>query len=309
MIPRLLPKLTQILLSYPKDPTILASISAKLLRPISFTQALTLASEDALTQALQSSAPSAANLAIAVIAKAAQSPSNTAILSTMKGVVETFLRTWLNTPDVGVGEKATKALGDLLEVDCGQRPAAALETQMGGLQISAGMAPGQGLLWRRIFHDREIYDLVFSLCSSETIGTGEGQLDERQKSLAQARLLRVLPRLAVLDFQAITHTQFPDVEKTYGGKQPGLLYFATVEMVNKDEDLLMHITLVDSFGEILSFMSMVELPPTTLNYLGALVKKLATEDASLRSSLEATALNPETLPELVDLLNKLNEHA
>ena len=89
----------------------------KLLRPVPFTQALTLASEDALIQALRSPAPAAAILAITVIAKAARSPGDTAILSIMKGVVENLIRTWLSTPYVEVGEKATKVLGDLLEVD------------------------------------------------------------------------------------------------------------------------------------------------------------------------------------------------
>jgi len=77
LIPRLLPNLTQILLVYQADPTILASLTIKLLKPVSFTQALTLASEDALIQALQSTAPAAIILAITVVEKAARSPSDT----------------------------------------------------------------------------------------------------------------------------------------------------------------------------------------------------------------------------------------
>jgi hypothetical protein len=280
----------------------------KLLRPVPFTQALTLASEDALIQALRSPAPAAAILAITVIEKAARSPSDTAILSIMKGVVENFLRTWLSTPHVEVGEKATKALGDLLEVDCDRRSSAGIDTKMSGLQLASNMPPGQGLLWRRIFQDREIYDLLFSLCSFHTIGTGEGQLDERQKSLAQARLLRVLPRLVVLDFQTITHSQFPEIEERYGVDQQGVLYFAAVDMVNKEEDMLMHITVIDFFAEFLEVMSTTELTKTTMDYLAALMKKVASTDATLYKSLEAMALSPETSPELVDLLVKLNEY-
>jgi hypothetical protein len=281
----------------------------KLLRPVPFTQALTLASEDALIQALRSPAPAAAILAIAVIEKAARSPSDTAILSIMKGVVENFLRTWLSTPHVEVGEKATKALGDLLEVDCDRRSSAGIDTKMSGLQLASNMPPGQGLLWRRIFQDREIYDLLFSLCSFHTIGTGEGQLDARQKSLAQARLLRVLPRLAVLDFQTITHSQFPEIEERYGVDEQGVLYFAAVDMVNKEEDMLMHITVIDFFAEFLEVMSTTELAKTTMDYLAALMKKVASTDATLYKSLEAMALSPETSPELVDLLVKLNEYS
>ncbi|EKD16789.1 uncharacterized protein L3040_006290 [Drepanopeziza brunnea f. sp. 'multigermtubi'] len=309
LIPRLLPNLTRILLTYEQDPTILASLSIKLIRPIQFTQVLTLASEDALIQALRSPAPSANLLAIIILEKATRSPGDTAILSIMRGVVESFLRTWLSTPDVGVGEKATMVLGDLLEVDCDRRSSASITTKMGGLQLAAGMAPGQGLLWRRVFQDREIYDAIFSLCSSTTIGTGEGQLDERQKSLAQARLLRILPRLATLDFQTITHTKFPDIEKKYNVGQPGILYFATVDMVNKEQDMLMHITLLDLFAEFLEMMSITELTKPTMDYLAALVKKVATSDPVMYKHLEAIAMSPETAensPELADLLLKLN---
>ena len=144
MIPRLLPNLTKILLTYEQDPTILASLTIKLLRPIKFTQALTLASEDALIQALRSPAPSAAILAITIIEKASRSPSDTAILSIMKGVVGSFIQTWLSTPHVEVGEKATRALGDLLEVDCDRRSSAGIHTKMNGLQLASGMPPGQG---------------------------------------------------------------------------------------------------------------------------------------------------------------------
>lgn len=310
LIPRLLPPLTQILLTYPHDPSILASLAIKLLNLVPFTQALTLASEDALIQALRSPFPTTNLLSLTILEKAARSPSDTAILSIMKGVVEQFIRTWLSSPHVGVGERATQVMGDLLEVDCDRRINAGVADRMNGLQIRSGMPPGQGLLWRRIFQDHEIYELIFSLCSSKTIGKGEGQLDERQKSLAQARLLRVLPRLAVLDFHTITHTHFPDIEKQYGSADGGngLLYFAAVDMVNKEEDMLMHITLIDFFAEFLEVMSTTEVTKPTMDYLAALMKKVVGTDETMYKSLEAMAINPETPPELVDLLVKLNEY-
>lgn len=225
----------------------------------------------------------------------------------MKGLVQAFIQAWLSAPQVEVGEKATKALGDLLEVDCDRRSSAGLDTKMSGLQIASNMPPGQGLLWRRIFQDREIYDSIFSMCSSSIIGSI--QLDEHQKSLAQARLLRVLPRLAVLDFNSITRTHFPDVERAFEVAQPGLLYFATVDMVDKEEDILMHITLIDFFAEFLEMMSFTELTKPTMDYIGALMKKVTGEDVTLYKSLEAMASNPEAAPELVDFLVKLNNYA
>lgn len=223
----------------------------------------------------------------------------------MKGLVKNFIRTWLSSPHVEVGEKATKVLGDLLEVDCDRRLSASLDTKMSGLQIASHMPPGQGLLWRRIFQDKEIYEMIFSLCSFRS--TGEPQLDPRQRSLAQARVLRVLPRLAVLDFSTIIKSHFPEVEKEFEVDEPGLLYFATIDMVDKEEDMLMHITLIDFVAELLEMMSYTELTKPTVVYLAHLMKMATSDDPRLYKSLEAIAMNEETEPELRGLLIKLNE--
>ena len=206
-----------------------------------------------------------------------------------------------------VGEKATRALGDLLEVDCDRR---SINTRMNGMDLASRTPPGQGLLWRRIFQDREIYEMIFSLCSFEAIGAGEGRLDERQKSLAQARLLRVLPRLAALDFHTISHTSFPDIEARYGLQQgeQGILWFAAADMVNKEEDMLMHITVIDFFAEFLEVMSTTEITQPTMDYLAALLKKVTQTDQTMYKSLELIAMNPESTPELIDLLVRLNKY-
>lgn len=244
-----------------------------------------------------------------VIEKASKAPSDTAILSIMKGVIAAFLRSWLSSPSVEVGEKATNTLGDLLEVDCDRVSAASLSNQMNGLEISTSKKPGQGLLWRRIFHDRDIYGLLVRLCASQNTGIGEDHLDERQKSLAQARMLRIIPRLAVLDFMAISRSDFTDITARYGLEKGelGLLYFATVQMVNK-EDMLMHITLIDFFAEFLDMLSMTQISGSTMEYLAQLMKTVTTDDKAMYKSLETLAMSPNSSPELVELLVKLNEY-
>jgi hypothetical protein len=223
----------------------------------------------------------------------------------MKTVVEAFMRIWLSTPDVEVGEKATKALGDLLDVDCDRR---SIVKRLNGMEITSHRQAGQGLLWRRIFQDIDIYELIFDLCSPKTIGTGEGQLDERQKSLAQARLLRLLPRLASLDFRIISHSNFPSIDRKYGlGAEQGILWFSAIHMVNKEEDMLMHITLIDFFAEFLEVLSTTEISPLMMEYLAKLLKKVTETDQTLYKSLESIAVNPESAPELVDLLVRLNQ--
>lgn len=243
-----------------------------------------------------------------VLEKASQAPSDTAILSLMKGVVAAFVRTWLSSPVVEVGEKGTNVLAALLEVDCDKASSARLNAHMNNLAISVRTAPGQGLLWRRIFNDREIYSLFYSLCSHSTTATGEGQLDERQKSLAQARLLRLLPRLAVLDFSTISHSCFPDVKAAYGlaNNDLGLLHFAAVKMVDK-QDMLMHITLIDFFAEFLDALSMTHMSEQTMKDLQNLMKSATVDDQVMFKSLELLATSPSSSPELVELLVKLNE--
>ncbi|KAI1003650.1 hypothetical protein K3495_g4554 [Podosphaera aphanis] len=309
VIPKLLPLLTQILPKYPRDPTLLASLSTKLLSSLPFSQILSVASEENLILALQSPFPSAALLGVTILSRAVAAPSHVAILSTMKPVVSALIRTWLSTPDTGLGEAATKLLGDLLETDYNHskylsEDGYGLNSSETAVKTSAG---GQGLLWRRIFQDQDIYELIFSLCSSKITALEDNQLDEHQKTLAQARLLALLPRLGVLDFQTISQSHFPEIERKYASRSLGLLSFATEEMIDKDQDLLMHIILVNFFGEFLNSMSMTRISPQNFASLEQLLKKLASEDASLRKSLKITAADPETTPELKVLLTRLKE--
>jgi hypothetical protein len=309
---KLLPILTQILTTNKNDPTVVSELALKLLKPVSFTQALTLASEDVLVQALQSPSPSTNILAIAVLEKAARAPGDTAILSVMRRVVGTFLRTWLSTPHVEVGERATKALGDLLSMDSDHRRAATYDSMMHGMEISSQTPPGQGLLWRRLFHDREIYHSLFDLCSFKTAGTGEGLLDVRQKSLAEARLLQILPRLVALNFKAVTTTNFPDIEQQFGMREgeDGILWFAATDMVNKEEDMLMHIMVIDFFPALLKVMSTGwGIPEQTgeYAYVKRLVKKVTATDIVVRKTLEAMEMDLDSPYALVSWLRFLRD--
>jgi hypothetical protein len=309
LIPRLLPTLTTILSTYPNDPSIIVSLAIKLLRPVKFKQAMQLASEDSLVLALQSPAPSANILAMTVLAKAAESTSDVAILSIMSGVVAALITTWLSSPSVEVGEMATRVLGDLLDMDCDRKSisTATINASLNGKPISIRPQSGQGLLWRRVFQDKKIYSSIFSLCSLHTTDTTLDQLDERQRSLAQARVLRILPRLAALDFSPISHSTFPEVERSHNvpeGKE-SLLYFACVLMVDKT-DVLMHITLVDFFREFLDTLSLTDISGSTMEYLDEFVTEAAREDEALSLALNELANSPSTSPELLELLHRLN---
>lgn len=306
VMPRLLPLLTKLLPSYPKNPGILSELSEKLLRSLEFTQVLAVAPEESLLLALQSPFPAANLLGINIISKASWAPSHTAILSNMKPLVHALIRVWLGSPDVTVGEAATQTLGDLLEMDCDCRKglSSSLITRVKDLTIGPDIPLGQGLLWRRIFQDQDIYKLLFSLCYLSSDENEESPLDRRQKSLAQGRLLRLLPRLATLNFQIITQSQFPMIEQTYIGQPSGILYFAATTMIDK-KDLLMNMILITFFGELLSLLSKETLSSSNFTVLHSLVKELVSKDVSLKQSIDATMENPETAPELQELLSRL----
>ena len=79
-------------------------------------------------------------------------------------------------------------------------------------------------------------------------------------------------------------------------------------MVNKEEDMLMHITVIDFFAEFLEVMSTTEITQATMDYLAALLRNATRTDQTMYKSLESIATNPETSPELVDLLVRLNQY-
>jgi hypothetical protein len=285
-IPVLLPKLTQILKTTPHDPAVPVSLSMKLLRPISFAQVLTLADEGSLTTALRSPAPAANILAMSILSKASNSPSDAAILSMMPNLVEEFLHCWLSSADVEVGENGSKVLGDILEVDCELSPPVAANG-INGTEVAIRKTPGQGRMWRRIFREERFIFLIVSHCK----GTAQGQTP-RQTTLAQGRVLRILPRLAALNFAAVTISPYSFLR---GG---GLLQFAALHMIDKS-DALMHLSQIDFFESFLSIMRVTEYTNSKMTTIRSIVREAADDDAIKQAIL---TLPDRTVPEEAELL-------
>lgn len=288
LLPTLLPKLTAILKTTPHDPAPVVSLTIKLLSPVPFTQTLQLADESSLITALRSPAPSANLLALAILDKASASPSDAAILSLMPRVVEELLRRWLSAPQVEVGEKAGRVLGDLLETDCELPPPSALPNL--GTEVARRRAPGQGRMWRRIFHDHELFGLVLSLARGWD-PEGDAELSEHQLSLAQGRVLRLLPRLASLNIVEVGTSQFPELTAS---NEVGLLQLAALRMVDRG-DTLMHLSLIDFFETLLSVMRVAEQTHRTMGILRDLVREASKDDEMLRKALRS--LPDRTVPE------------
>ncbi|ORY59767.1 uncharacterized protein BCR38DRAFT_350946 [Pseudomassariella vexata] len=242
LIPRLLPKITAILQVFSAEPTVLCELTMKLLRPLTFSQIITMTTQEAIIQALRSPWPSAVILGMAILEKA-QSPSEATILGSMKDVVSSFVERWLDCPDVSVGEMGNRTLLGLLEIDCD----VPLPDANGLLTVAQREPQGQGFLWRRIFTDPSIYVLLLSLT------TRVGGLPERQRCLAQGRLLRVLPRMSELNLPRLCATKFDDLNRRCAQVDGnyGLLQFAALHMVDKTDEL-MHLILIDFFKSLVA---------------------------------------------------------
>ena len=280
-------------------------MAIKLLGPVSFTQVLSLASEESLIQALESPVPSANILAMSIVHKAAATPADVAILTGMPALVSAFLWRWLTSPQVEVGQKGGKVLGDLLDIDC-DLPLSPADASLVRDQVLLRRAPGRGKLWQSLFRDQEAYGLLVALVAGKHPDT---RGDERQLSLAQGRLLRILPRLASLNFNMVTQSPFPALNPVHatnghtydpsGQRQTprqseGILQFAALRMVDT-RDMLMQLSLVDFFEALVSLMRVVEHTAYKTETLRALIREASANDPSLRPSL--LSLPERTLPE------------
>lgn len=311
---------------------------------------LSLASEESLILAMRSPAPSANLLAMSVVAKGSRSPADAAILAVMKPLMTAFVDKWLSSPFVEVGEQGSKILGNLLDTDCelGPQdiiPSAALpaasssssSTTTNGISDARAVAtrnarlPGQGLAWRRILQDRDIYSLILAYSSSNSSSQASDPpppLDEKQRTLAQGRLFRVLPRLAALNLAAVTRSDFTDLHRQYSSSSDdttttttttssssssddrgtsteegggGLLHYVALHMIDK-EDILMHLSLIDFFETLVSIQAVLPYSSYRNDTIRRLVARATADDAQLRQALQT--LPERTVPEEADELSR-----
>lgn len=78
-------------------------------------------------------------------------------------------------------------------------------------------------------------------------------------------------------------------------------------MVDIEEDVLMHFTLIDFFVELLESLSTVDLSTAAMDYLKKLMKTATQDDKNLYKSLESLGMAESSSPELVDLINRLTQ--
>ncbi|KAK4121464.1 hypothetical protein N657DRAFT_657563 [Parathielavia appendiculata] len=308
LILRFLSRLTVLLKQYTQDPAVIVSLTIKLLGPVSLVEIMQMAAPEELIQALDSPAPAANLLAMTILHKAAASPQEVTILSNIPNLVAAFITRWLAAPQVEVGQKGGKVLGDLLDIDCElpPPPPTTRPVDVTHTELVLRKTPGQGRLWNLVFQDPTVYTLLLDLISGRHPDTA---CNPHQLSLAQGRVLRILPRLAFIDFHAVTHSDITPPAPVHltngtsngepqllngGDHQPpnsnpprpgeGFLQYAALRMVRKS-DVLMHLSLVDFFEALVSLMRVTEQSPLKVETLRAVLGEATAGDEVLREAL------------------------
>lgn len=174
--------------------------------------------------------------------------SDVEMVASKPDIVMALVQLWLRTANMGVAEKAREVLAGLLRAENPQNSVGEMQDLKTSYTEKERPIPktatqGLGLMWRRVFNDKNIYNLFYSLCSMTTAHE-PGQISKKAKSIAQGRLMDFLADC--FDCTQIWTSQMPEVEKVYG-VQDGLLEFALLHMVDYKNDVLMHATLIDFF--------------------------------------------------------------
>ncbi|KAK4930952.1 hypothetical protein LTR49_002719 [Elasticomyces elasticus] len=179
-------------------------------------------------------------LMLCLLSKATTRASDAAHAASSIDTMQALVKLWLCTPDTGIATQAADLLYDLMKVDLPADPQQQLSWR------SAGVG-AQGLVWKRIFGDRDVYNTFFECCS---LNMGLRDLTKSQKTIAQARLMDWLPGVAALNWIAVSRSHHKEVEDRYKFKG-GLLDFAAQHMVDHKDDILMHVCLIDFYAKLL----------------------------------------------------------
>lgn len=206
------------------------------------------------------------SLILSLLAKAAVSSADAQALANRPGVMLSVVGLWLCTQDAGVAVQAEDLLTSLLAVSKNE-PASAGE--------ASSHTYGSGPMWRRLFSDRDIRSLYYHYTSPNQLTSPPlPLLNKRSKTIAQARLLSWLPRVGSMDWATLVAPHNLQVEREAGlGDSYGLLHYVTKNMVDTDDDVLMHMTLINFFSTLITtvkakpHLTCVELTSFQLTFL------------------------------------------
>ncbi|QKX60954.1 uncharacterized protein TRUGW13939_08100 [Talaromyces rugulosus] len=225
-------QISQVLPILQEDPTPLTTLGIKAMAFLTFSDIQAVDPPVNLIAGIKAPSPPINLLALSLLAKANGSTGDAAIIAGNSELVATLVEVWLSTSTTEIAQAAFDVLWSLLEVDHANNEDAENYPSNTG---------GQGLLWRRLFSDKSVYGLFFSLTSLVSDDQA-GQLSKREKSVAQGRLLEFIAKAGTLRWDLISNSHFPEIESKY--QSHSLLHFAACRMIDTS-DVLMHMTLLD----------------------------------------------------------------
>jgi len=221
-----------------------------------------------LVAGLRSNSEAIQLLVLRLVSSATHNVADIGIVAAAKPeLVVALVDVWLRTNSTAVADRARGVLSRLLITEYNaSRP---------------GSLPGaakSGLMARRFFRDKDVYGLLFSLCSLRTVGQ-EGQPSKHDKTIAQGRLLDLLKDL--VPYRDVWQPHMPDIERSYTVTSQGLMEFALTRMVGSD-DVLLQTNFIDFCTNIIG--------------------------APSRHSLDSVSTQTDILIDPLDVLDSLKRH-
>jgi hypothetical protein len=260
-----------LLQSLQQDPRPLTRLLERVVSLLPFDELKNTISPDKLEEGLNSPSIPIQLLILAYLRKAADSPSGVAFVASSQSLVQCQLTTWMSSENTEVAERSLEVLEALLAVDSPNNVTAVLSA---GRRVAESM--GQGLLWRRVFLDSDVYVILFDWTSlsrsKHDLSTKQGQ---QLVTISQGRLFDFIARIAPYSWAAVTTSSLPQVEERFMSRpddnEPvgGILRYASTSMIDK-EDILMKVLRQDFFQKLLGMVeegNTQNVPPRLLEAL------------------------------------------
>lgn len=235
-----------------QDPRPLTKLLEQVVLALPFEELKDTITPAKLEDGLKSPVPAIQLLILSYLHKAADLPSGAAFVAASPSLSEVLITTWLATESTEVSDRALDTIVALLDVDSPNTSTYIVA------QSASGEAHGQGLFWKRIFQDTQVYSSLFqwtSLTDSKHELTTKKGRDNA--TISQGRLFDFIARIAHIDWVQITTSTLPEIEKTYikgnATAQPygGILRYAATDMIDQ-KDYLMEVLRQDFFMKLLA---------------------------------------------------------
>lgn len=234
-----------------QDPRPLTRLLERVISLLPFDELRSTISAGKLEEGLKSPSISIQLLCLAYLRKAADSPSGASFVAASSSLVRCHYTVWLSSESTEVAERSLEVIEALLAVDSPN------STTVLSAGRSFAEAQGQGLLWRRVFHDPEVYITLFEWTSLSKSKRDTKAKKERQLiTISQARLFDFIARVAPFDWGTVTTSSLPQIEAQFmsphGASEPlgGVLRYAASHMIEKD-DVLMEVLRQEFFRKLL----------------------------------------------------------